>query len=149
MSASQQRLAVAFFAGLLFAFGLAVSGMTQPSKVIGFLDVAGAWDPSLLCVMGGAVGVYLLGSRFVLRRPTPALDDCFRLPEREDVDVPLLAGAALFGVGWGLGGYCPGPVIVALGAGTAEALVFVPSMALAMLAYDRLRRARGIGRPVE
>src|SRR5690606_7316365 len=119
------------------------------SKIIGFLDVAGAWDPSLLCVMAGAVGVYLLGSRFVLRRPAPALDDCFRLPERKDVDVPLLAGAALFGVGWGLGGYCPGPVIVALGAGTFEAPVFVVSMAIAMLAYDRVRRARGIGRPDE
>ena len=127
----------AFGCGLVFACGLVAGGMTQPSKVVGFLDVTGAWDPSLALVMGGALGTHALLRRFVLARPRPLLAPTFYVPTRSDLDARLIAGAAIFGVGWGLGGFCPGPAIVALGAGMPAALVVVPAMLAGMLLHDR------------
>jgi len=117
-----------FFCGWLFAVGLGVAGMTRPAKVIGFLDVAGAWDPSLLFVMGGAVMFGLAAFAWVLKRPSPVFEARFALPDKTGVDRSLLAGAALFGVGWGLSGYCPGPALVSLVTFDASVWVFVAAM---------------------
>jgi uncharacterized protein len=130
---------VALLSGLLFGVGLFVSGMTQPSKVIGFLDPL-AWDPSLMFVMAGAIGVHLVAYRLVRRRSSPLLAGAFSVPSRRDIDVKLLAGAAIFGLGWGLGGYCPGPSIVSLASGATGVLVFVGAMLAGMLATARLER---------
>jgi uncharacterized membrane protein YedE/YeeE len=129
-------------AGLLFGFGLALSGMTDPQKVLGFLDVAGHWDASLLFVLGGAVGVTAVAFRFVLRRPAPVLDARFHLPEQKSIDLPLVAGAAVFGVGWGISGYCPGPGIALLAAPSWEAGAFLPGLVLGLL-LSRALAARG------
>lgn len=123
-------------AGLLFGVGLAMSQMTDPERVLGFLDVAGDWDARLLGVLGGAVVVTVLAFPWVLRRPAPRLDTRFHLPSITAIDRPLLAGSALFGVGWGLAGYCPGPLIASLGNGNAEASWMLP----ALLAGATLRR---------
>jgi uncharacterized membrane protein YedE/YeeE len=117
-----------FFCGWLFAIGLGVAGMTQPAKIIGFLDVAGAWDPSLMFVMGGAVALGLATFPLVLKRPSPLLEERFVLPDKAGIDRRLLAGASLFGVGWGLSGYCPGPALVSLVTFNPSVLVFVASM---------------------
>ncbi len=131
----------AFGAGALFSVGLAISGMTRPSKIIGFLDVAGAWDASLLFVMGGAVAVYFIAYRLITRRSSPLFDAKFDLPTRKDIDLRLVLGAALFGIGWGLGGFCPGPGLVAAGGGSAGALVFVAGMTLGILIAQIAPRA--------
>jgi len=117
-------------AGLIFGFGLALSGMTHASKVLGFLDVTGNWDPSLLCVLGGAVGVTVIAFRFILRRPAPVLEEKFRLPTAKFVDAPLVIGAAIFGIGWGISGYCPGPGIALLAAPGWETWTFIPAVLL-------------------
>ena len=133
----------AFIAGALFAVGLAVSGMTMPSKVVGFLDLAGAWDASLMFVMMGAIAVHFVAHRLVRARPSPLFDAKFHLPTRKDVDPRLVGGAALFGVGWGLGGFCPGPGLVAASGGALAAIVFVVGMTLGMLLHHGVsRRAR-------
>ena len=129
---------VALASGALFGLGLAVSGMANPAKVIGFLDVAGDWDPTLAFVMGGAVLVTLISFRFVLRQKRPVLDEGFSVPGRTDVDGRLLGGAALFGVGWGLSGFCPGPAVVALTTGMPAALTFFASMVAGMGLYTLL-----------
>ncbi|RXE49008.1 DUF6691 family protein [Chromohalobacter israelensis] len=103
-----------YLAGLLFGLGLAISGMTDPARVIGFLDVAGDWDPTLIFVLGGAVVTTFIGYRLVWRRQTPLFESRFQLPTRRDLDTRLLGGAALFGIGWGLSGYCPGPAVASL-----------------------------------
>jgi uncharacterized membrane protein YedE/YeeE len=140
---AKARAWLAFGAGLLFAVGLGVSGMTHPSKVLGFLDVAGAWDPSLLLVMGGALSVNLLLFPRILRRARPVLDERFHVPQKRTIDARLLGGAAIFGVGWGLAGYCPGPALVSLATGAAPALVFALAMVAGMLLYTRtVGRAR-------
>ncbi len=119
-------------AGALFAVGLVVGGMTDPGKVVGFLDFAGRWDPSLMFVMGGAVMVHFVLFRLVLKRPTPVFDAKFHLPTRRDVDLRLVLGAALFGIGWGLGGYCPGPGLVSIASGGVAPVLFVAAMAAGM-----------------
>jgi uncharacterized membrane protein YedE/YeeE len=129
-------------AGLLFGLGLAVSGMTHPGKVLDFLDVAGRWDPSLVFVLGGAVGVTVLMFRLILRRKAPLFADKFHLPQAQDIDRPLVLGSALFGIGWGISGYCPGPAISLLAAPNWEAAVFLPSMLLGVL----LQKAWRVGR---
>ena len=128
-----KRNVAAFGAGALFAAGLAVSGMTRPSKVVGFLDLAGRWDASLAFVMMGAIAVHLVAYRVVLRRPAPLFDVTFHLPTRRDIDWRLVLGAALFGVGWGLGGFCPGPALVSAAGASLGALVFVVGMTLGMV----------------
>lgn len=114
--------------GMLFGIGLAVSGMINPQKVTDFLDVTGNWDPTLLFVMGGAVCVSLPGFYFVQRRPAPFFSSKFYLPSKKDLDMPLILGAILFGAGWGLAGYCPGPAIASLVSLSAEPMIFVFAM---------------------
>ena len=130
---------VAFLSGMLFSIGLGISGMTRPQKVIGFLDVFGAWDLSLAFVMVGGIISYLI-LQFAIRRrfSTPMLGGTFQLPTRKDLDRPLLFGALLFGIGWGLGGYCPGPAITSLGSGSMSAVLFVVAMGFGMLLADRV-----------
>ena len=131
---------LAFAAGLLFAAGLAISGMTQPAKVVGFLDVAGAWDPSLAFVMAGAIAVYFAADRLARRRRAPILAERFDLPAARRVDSGLLTGAALFGVGWGIAGFCPGPGLTSIGAGSLQAAVFVVAMAAGMVLFGVARK---------
>ncbi len=126
---------VALFAGALFGLGLAVSGMTNPAKVIGFLDFAGGWDPTLAFVMGGALLVTVPAFRLILNRPRPILADGFALPTKSALDVRLLGGAALFGVGWGLSGFCPGPALAALVTGLTPVFAFVAAMMAGMVLY--------------
>jgi len=128
--------------GFLFAVGLSISGMTQPSKVIGFLDFTGDWDSSLVFVMGGAVSVSLVLLRFIIRRPAPVHGPRFHLPTKKDIDPSLVIGAALFGIGWGLAGYCPGPGLASLGTGSLEALTFVAAMAGGMFGFEAFSRLR-------
>lgn len=130
-----------FFAGLLFGAGLTVSQMVNPTKVISFLDITGNWDPSLAFVMGGALIVTFVGYKLVLKNATPFFEDKFRLPTRKDVDAPLIIGGALFGIGWGLSGLCPGPALASLRFAGYNGLVFVGSM-LATIAAFRIWRAR-------
>lgn len=125
-------MAASFASGALFALGLGVAGMTKPAKVVGFLDLFGAWDASLAFVMVGAIGVHFTLLRLILKRKTPLFDTRFHLPTRKDLDRRLVLGAALFGVGWGLGGYCPGPGLVSAASGAMPALVFVLSMTVGM-----------------
>jgi hypothetical protein len=127
------RAVAAFAVGALFAVGLLLGGMTQPARVIGFLDVGGAWDPTLAFVMAGAIGVHVVGLRLVLRRSAPLLEPAFRLPTRRDVDRRLVLGSAIFGIGWGLAGYCPGPALVSLGEGGSTTLAFVAAATAGMM----------------
>ena len=121
-------LVLALGAGFVFGIGLWVSGMANPRKVLGFLDVTGNWDASLMLVMAGAVAVALVGFRLVLSRPKPFFSEKFDLPTRKDIDLPLVAGATIFGIGWGIAGYCPGPALTALATLSAESIVFVAAM---------------------
>ncbi len=123
-----RRLAAAYASGLLFAVGLAVSGMTRPNKVLAFLDFGGDWDPSLALVMGGGVLVNLVFFTWAARRGAPLWAPSFSLPPRTRIDAPLVGGAAIFGVGWGLGGYCPGPALVSAMSGAAPVIAFVVAM---------------------
>lgn len=134
-----KRVVHAVIAGALFGAGLAVSGMTDPDKVLDFLDVAGAWDPSLALVMGAALAVAVPGFAWVRRRGCTLDAQPLPAPPARNVDARLLGGSALFGVGWGLAGYCPGPALANLAHGTMEAVVFV----VAMLAGSRLGRFAG------
>lgn len=134
--------AAAFFAGLVFGVGLLVSGMTDPGKVQGFLDVAGAWDPSLAFVMAGAIAVGVFAFALASRRARAFLGGAMRLPQRRDIDHRLVGGSIVFGIGWGLAGFCPGPALVSLGSGEAKAAVFVAGMLAGMLAYTLLDRPR-------
>jgi uncharacterized protein len=134
-----QRGAAAF-AGLLCGLGLVVSGMTDPAKVVGFLDLGGKWDASLMLVMVGAITAFAAAYRLLLRRSRPLLAAAFFTPDKRSVDGKLLLGAAVFGLGWGLGGFCPGPAIVSLGAFTADALVFVIAMTVGMVVAGLLER---------
>jgi len=126
------KLLTAFFAGLVFGLGLIVSGMTDPGKVLGFLDLAGAWDPSLALVMAGAVAVGLVAFTFARHRGESLLGAPMRLPDARTIDARLVTGALLFGVGWGLAGFCPGPALVAMAMGHGKALVFVAAMVAGM-----------------
>ena len=123
-------LIAALVAGLIFGAGLIISGMTDPAKVQNFLDIAGQFDPSLAFVMVGAIAVTVVGYRFVLSRPAPLASPTFHLPTKTRIDTRLVVGAAIFGIGWGLAGFCPGPALVSLGIGSEGAQVFVLFMAL-------------------
>ncbi|MGJ0430234.1 DUF6691 family protein [Methylobacter sp.] len=123
-----KRILLALLSGILFGIGLSLSQMVNPDKVLGFLDIAGNWDPSLMFVMIGALAVAFVSFRWVLKRPAPILDDGFHVSKRREIDKPLLLGAGLFGIGWGMTGYCPGPAVSGLGLGTLEALVMVASI---------------------
>jgi len=125
-----------FIIGLIFGLGLILSGMSDPAKVLNFLDFAairsGSWDPSLAFVMAGAIAVTFAGYKLALKRPQPILGEKFHLPTREDIDARVIAGPAIFGIGWGLAGFCPGPAITALGFGTKAAVIFVIAMLAGM-----------------
>ncbi|APX92432.1 hypothetical protein BWR19_05470 [Halomonas sp. 1513] len=114
MKALDGKALAGYVAGLLFGLGLAISGMTDPARVLGFLDLFGAWDPTLMFVLGGAVATTFIGYRLVWARGRPLLESAFQLPTRRDLDARLLGGAALFGIGWGLSGYCPGPAVASI-----------------------------------
>ena len=129
------KMMINLFAGTLFGLGLSISGMVNPQKVIGFLDFAGDWDPTLALVFGGALLVAIPAFRLILRRPHPVLAEEFELPTKKDVDGRLLGGAALFGVGWGLAGFCPGPAVTALASGLLPVFAFVAAMVVGMAAY--------------
>lgn len=126
------RTLVAFITGLIFGLGLVISGMANPAKVLNFLDVIGSWDPSLAFVMGGAVIVTFVGYRLAWKRAEPLLANRFEVPTRTDLDPRLMTGAALFGIGWGLGGYCPGPALTAVSIAAPGTLVFVAAMIAGM-----------------
>jgi uncharacterized protein len=125
--------------GLVFGAGLVVSGMSNPAKVLGFLNLFGAWDPSLMFVMVGAIGVHALLYRHIIRRKAPYAAPAFDVPAAGRVDARLLIGSALFGAGWGLSGYCPGPSVVALASGATSVLVFVSALLLGSFVAARLR----------
>ena len=130
----------AFVTGLVFGAGLLVSGMANPAKVIGFLDLAGAWDPSLLFVMVGAIAVAAVGFALAGRRTTALLGEPMALPSSRTIDRRLVLGSVAFGVGWGLAGFCPGPALVALGAGEAKAIVFTGAMLAGMLLFEWMQK---------
>jgi uncharacterized protein len=140
-------IVVQFLIGLLFGLGLVIAGMSDPAKVLNFLDIAaiasGGWDPSLAFVMGGGVLVTYLGYRFVLKQKQPMFDTEFHLPKKTALDSPIIVGPAIFGVGWGLGGFCPGPAFTALGTGANQAVLFVAFMLAGMVAA-RLLALRNI-----
>ena len=123
---------IALLAGMIFGAGLLISGMMNPEKVIGFLDIFGEWDASLMFVMGSALLVTIPAFKLILRRERPVLNDGFTLPTKQSLDMSLLVGAAIFGIGWGLYGYCPGPAISSLASLNAAGFVFVPSMLAGM-----------------
>ncbi|ODA67863.1 hypothetical protein A7A08_01030 [Methyloligella halotolerans] len=132
------RLLSALILGAVFGFGLAISGMLDPARVRGFLDIAGNWDPSLGFVLAGAVLVAGLGRLVQTRLSHPLLSDRFHLPEKTQIDARLITGAAIFGIGWGMAGLCPGPAVADLMLGAPAVLVFVPAMIVGMLLHDRL-----------
>ena len=137
----------AFASGLVFGIGLILSGMTDPAKVIGFLDFAGTWDPSLAFVMGGAVIVGFFAFALARRRTTTFLGGAVQLPQSRDITRRLVLGSLVFGIGWGLAGFCPGPALVSLGSGQLKAAIFVAAMIAGMYIYEaaeRLIRQRGI-----
>ena len=139
----------AFASGLLFGLGLIVAGMANPAKILGFLDIAGKWDPSLALVMFGAIAVGQIAFTLARKRTLSALGLPMRLPDAQTIDLRLVGGSLLFGIGWGLAGFCPGPAIVALGAGYGKAGVFVAAMLVGMVAFELVERGRGSGKAPE
>jgi uncharacterized membrane protein YedE/YeeE len=131
-----------FLVGLLFGLGLLLSGMTDPAKVLGFLDLFGAWDPSLAFVMGGAIAVGLFAFALAKKRSTAFLGGAMQLPTSKDIDRRLVLGGVTFGVGWGLAGFCPGPGLVSLAAGQPKAAVFVAAMVAGMLVFEFAEQQR-------
>lgn len=129
-----------FFVGLLFGIGLILAGMTDPSKVLGFLDLAGTWDPSLAFVMGGGILAGLGAFAVAKKRTTNFFGGALHLPKSTDIDKRLIGGGLLFGAGWGLAGFCPGPAIVSLGAGQPKAAVFVVAMLVGMVVFEIIER---------
>ncbi|ODT66271.1 MAG: permease [Pelagibacterium sp. SCN 63-23] len=136
-----QRTILAGIVGLIFGTGIALSGMANPAKVLNFFDIAGTWDPSLAFVMGGALMVTAIGYRFVLKRDKPVYEAKFHLPANRKLDTPLIAGSAVFGIGWGISGFCPGGAIPALGLGEVSAWAFVGSMLAGIFAARTIRIA--------
>jgi hypothetical protein len=135
-------VALSFLTGLVFGLGLIVSGMANPAKVLGFLDLAGAWDPSLALVMAGAIAVAFLPFQWAKRRQVSLLGAPMQLPSSTRLDRRLVLGSVMFGAGWGLGGFCPGPGLVALGMGVPQGFVFVLAMLAGMLLFEAIERWR-------
>ena len=132
----------AFLAGLLFGLGLLLSGMGNPAKVLGFLDIAGIWDPSLALVMVGAILIGLIVFRVAGQRQNSLLNEPMRIPTRRDMDLRLVLGSLGFGIGWGLAGFCPGPAVMAVGAGESKAIVFVLAMLVGMAVFELIEHQR-------
>ena len=137
------RILSALLSGLIFGAGIALSGMINPAKIFNFFDFAGLWDPSLAFVMGGALGVTFIGYRLVWKRGAPLLDLQFHLPTRKDLDPALIGGSVLFGLGWGIAGFCPGGAIPALGLGESKAFLFVAAMLVGLWAMRAIRNLKG------
>lgn len=131
------RILFGLVAGLVFGCGLVIAGMSNPGKVLNFLDVAGAWDPSLIFVMAGATITTFIGYRLAWQRTAPVANPTFDVPSSKAIDAPLLAGALLFGLGWGISGFCPGPAWTALGMGATGTLAFVPAMLVGLFLSTR------------
>jgi uncharacterized protein len=142
MSRTRQQSAVAFASGVLFGVGLALGGMAQPSKVLGFLDLFGAWDPSLAFVMLGAISVHFVAYRVSRGTAAPFFADEFALPTRRKVDAKLVLGSAVFGVGWGLAGYCPGPAIASLASGSQAVALFVFTLLIGWFVASKVEARR-------
>jgi uncharacterized membrane protein YedE/YeeE len=132
------KLAI-LLSGLLFGAGVTISGMVNPMKVLNFLDISGPWDATLIFVMGAGLVVTLLGYQIIFRRSTPFFATSFRLPTSQDIDAKLLGGAALFGLGWGLGGFCPGPAVASLVFGMTESITFVIAMVAGMIVTKQIQ----------
>jgi uncharacterized protein len=143
-------IALQFSIGLIFGLGLLLSGMSDPAKVLNFLDLAaigsGSWDPSLAFVMARAVAVTVVGYDRVLRRPRPLFAESFHLPTKRELDSRIISGPAIFGVGWGLAGFCPGPAFTALGFGSSSAVIFIGAMVAGMVLARRLAHRRSLPR---
>ena len=144
-------LAYAYAVGLIFGLGIAISGMASPAKVLNFFDVAGTWDPSLAFVMAGALAVTTPGFRLVLSLTAPAAAQHFQVPAATQIDAKLILGAAVFGIGWGVAGFCPGAALPALGSGRSEAFIFVAAMVagIALAKFAQRRIAAAASGPVE
>ena len=136
----------AYMIGLVFGLGIAISGMANPAKVLNFFDIAGRWDPSLAFVMGGALVVTLFGYRALLGLKAPLLAERFAWPTARDVDLRLVGGSAIFGIGWGIAGFCPGGALPALGTGRTEVLIFVAAMVAGITITRLLQRSLSVGR---
>ena len=144
-----KSILTSFVSGVVFALGLGIGGMTQPAKVIGFLDFAGNWDPSLAFVMIGAIGIHAIFYRMIRHRSSPLFSSVFSLPTQTNVDLRLIGGATIFGLGWGIGGYCPGPALTSLGSGNSSPIIFSVAMIAGMFLYKfievvRLRQADAV-----
>ena len=137
---------IALLVGLLFAIGLGISGMTNPEKVFGFLDVSGQWDPSLVFVMLGAVMVHFIAFKFIFKRPTPLFSTQWHIPQKKELTPALLIGSFIFGVGWAIGGYCPGPAMTALASFQFRPVLFFVFMLLGMLLFKLLEKPLKIKR---
>ena len=142
-----KKLILIYLIGLVFGLGISISGMANPAKVINFFDVAGSWDPSLIFVMGGAVSVAFLGYRLVLRRPAPAWGKGFNLPGTRQIDARLIGGSLVFGIGWGIAGFCPGGALPALGTGRVEVIIFVAALVAGVLIAKALQKASARKKP--
>ena len=134
---------LALISGLVFGFGLILSGMANPAKVIGFLDIAGSWDPSLAFVMGGAIAIGFFAFKYAGTRDTTFLGEELNLPRNNTIDKRLIGGSLVFGAGWGLGGFCPGPGLVSLGMGNSGGIIFALSMVVGMLAFELIQKNSG------
>ena len=134
------RLISAYLIGLVFGLGISISGMADPAKVLNFFDIAGTWDPSLIFVMGGGLVVTFIGYRLVLRQPEPVLEHAFVIPKSKRIDLRLLGGSAVFGIGWGIAGFCPGGALPVIGTGRPDVLIFVVALVAGMLAARLFNR---------
>ena len=134
------QILFSLISGLLFGFGLIISGMSNPEKVLAFLDLAGSWDPSLMLVMGGAIAIGIFAFTFARKQTQSFLGLSMQLPTARKIDYRLIVGSTLFGIGWGLAGVCPGPALVLLGAGVNKALYFLLAMLVGMVAFELLDR---------
>lgn len=138
MNRNIYQFSAALLSGIVFGFGLSLSGMLNPVRVQGFLDVFGNWDPSLAFVLGGAVIVAFIGVQVMKRMRHPVFDDSFHVPTNRKIDLPLVVGSALFGLGWGIGGFCPGPAVASLPVGIPQTVLFVVAMLIGMTFHDRV-----------
>jgi uncharacterized protein len=132
----------ALSSGIIFGLGLILAGMSNPSKVLAFLDITGLWDPSLMFVMGGAIGVGIVAFAFAKKRTMAILGDVMHLPSKQDIDSKVMLGGVIFGIGWGIAGICPGPSLVLLGAGSKQGIIFVIAMLIGITIYSVISNAR-------